>query len=363
MLSIMFTLLVVAVLIVVVMRLMRGGSYPSGIGTSASGLGGGFGGSGAVASREIIVCDAGSNAVIAFGIDGGTGALIEPPLRVIYSPPAGAAADTMLRDCWDVAVTAGGDTYVLNLVGEDQPTTITMYAAGANGAVAPAGSFSNLVLTNGTGLALKGGPAALMVTCVPPGFTGIAELPRDPTQGPRGHAEPDGGIMGPADKVSALAGVAWNNPGQVLAATSPSLQSIFLWDVYRAQTLQERAPTRTIAGPHTGLSQPERIAMDAGGKIYVTNWGNASITVYASDATGDAAPMQMIGGAGAGLTTMEQPMGIAVDDTGRIYVADTGRLLVFAAGADGVAPIQVITSKPENMFNELTGVNFRIPSP
>jgi DNA-binding beta-propeller fold protein YncE len=71
----------------------------------------------------------------------------------------------------------------------------------------------------------------------------------------------------------------------------------------------------------TGLSIPEFVAIDASGKIYVTNQGTASITIYAKGSKGDAAPIATIGGSKTGLGS---PNGIALDSTGNIYVADDG---------------------------------------
>ena len=50
------------------------------------------------------------------------------------------------------------------------------------------------------------------------------------------------------------------------------------------------APTRTIAGAATGLSSPAAIAMDNGGRLYVANAGANSVSVYAANASGNAAP-------------------------------------------------------------------------
>jgi hypothetical protein len=53
-------------------------------------------------------------------------------------------------------------------------------------------------------------------------------------------------------------------------------------------------------------------------------------------------------------TTLHNPSGIAVDASGKIYVSDAdrsrGRVLVYAAGANGnVAPSQVIEGKKSRL--------------
>jgi sugar lactone lactonase YvrE len=86
-------------------------------------------------------------------------------------------------------------------------------------------------------------------------------------------------------------------------------------------------------------------------KIYVANSGEdsgaaASVLVFARRADGDVAPERTIAGSNTG---MINPDGIAVDAAGRIYVADpfaatSGAVLIFGPNADGnAAPIATIT--------------------
>jgi hypothetical protein len=78
--------------------------------------------------------------------------------------------------------------------------------------------------------------------------------------------------------------------------------------------------------------------------IYVTNFGDKSVTVYALDASGDAAPVRTIKGANTGLNGC---LGIARDTQRRVYVANRtiGTVTVFAPGANGdIAPELVLTN-------------------
>ena len=102
-------------------------------------------------------------------------------------------------------------------------------------------------------------------------------------------------------------------------------------------------------------SQPAALAPQRSpglGKIYVANsgedsGGTASVLVFARRADGDVAPARTIAGSNTG---MINPDGIAVNDAGRIYVADlfaatSGAVLVFGPSADGNAtPIATITA-------------------
>ena len=110
--------------------------------------------------------------------------------------------------------------------------------------------------------------------------------------------------------------------------------------VYAAGARCNATPTATIAGSNTGLSGPFGIALDAAGRLYVANNGVAggpgSITVYAAGATGNATPTATIPGSNAGLT---DPEAIALDAAGQLYVANyaSSTITVYAAGATGNA--------------------------
>ncbi|HUN81321.1 MAG TPA: hypothetical protein VMV81_07395 [Phycisphaerae bacterium] len=77
--------------------------------------------------------------------------------------------------------------------------------------------------------------------------------------------------------------------------------------------------------------------------IYVTNYGNNSVTVYSLDATGDTAPIRTIIGPTTGLSG---PIGIDKDTQSHIYVANRsgGTVGVFDVLANGdTAPARVLT--------------------
>jgi len=101
------------------------------------------------------------------------------------------------------------------------------------------------------------------------------------------------------------------------------------------------APIRRLGGPRTGLNLPQGIALDSQRRIYATNQrhyiqGEGAVTVYAPDADGNAAPIRMIMGPHTRLT---RPIGLAVDARGEVYVAngyDQG-IVAFEAGAAGDA--------------------------
>ena len=149
-------------------------------------------------------------------------------------------------------------------------------------------------------------------------------------------------------------------------------------------------PVRLLQGPHTKMGDPHGIAIDPKtGLMYVTNWGTTnerkqtgpprfghplwpvgrndnipgtgrfeppSITVYAKDASGDAAPIRVIQGPKTGL---DWPTAIAVHpDRGELFVAnDTADTVTVYRTTDNgdVAPIRVLKG-PKSMIKNPTGV-------
>jgi hypothetical protein len=96
----------------------------------------------------------------------------------------------------------------------------------------------------------------------------------------------------------------------------------------------------TITGPHTGLGrEPTGVAVDASGKIYVAAGFN-TITIYAPGASGDVSPIATISGPH---TQLAGPFDVKLDTQGNIYALNSGSITKYAAGATGDAtPIATI---------------------
>jgi hypothetical protein len=100
-------------------------------------------------------------------------------------------------------------------------------------------------------------------------------------------------------------------------------------------------------GSNTGLAFPVGIAVDTSGIIYVANAATDAITEYAKNSSGNVSPINTISGPSTGLNT---PFGIALDSSGLIYVANAGgyegnnvSVTVYAANATGNAiPVTTI---------------------
>ena len=98
---------------------------------------------------------------------------------------------------------------------------------------------------------------------------------------------------------------------------------------------------RSLAGPNTKMVHPSSMAVDLNGAIYIADLGAARgqerLIFLAPAQTGDIAPVRTVSGPHTGLSS---PTGIATDASEEVFVADhdSGKILVFAADADGDVP-------------------------
>jgi hypothetical protein len=120
------------------------------------------------------------------------------------------------------------------------------------------------------------------------------------------------------------------------------------------------APSGVISGSYTGLSYTlEGIVVDSAGEIYVANAETDSILGFAPNSNGNVSPNITISGSSTGLA---EPQGLALDRAGNLYVANCGAGCVgqnrgktsieeFAAGSNGnVAPMKVIAGRSSHLF-------------
>jgi len=138
-------------------------------------------------------------------------------------------------------------------------------------------------------------------------------------------------------------------PGPTLLVTDSPISILGSPGITAAVTAYSAASNGDVAPQApapTGLAFPQFLAVDASGNIYVANsntdGSSAIINIYAKGSNGDATPIATIGGPSTGLSS---PDGIAVDYSGKIYVADnSGSVFVYSAGSNGnAAPIATIT--------------------
>src|SRR5436309_2555012 len=269
----------------------------------------------------------------------------------IYAPAASgnatpiatiAGANTGLSGPIGLAFAPAGRLYVTNDAG-----SVTVYAAGASGNVAPIATIGGSSSTDNTGLnypvgIARDGAGRLYVTNPGPNTVTVFAA------GASGNATPATTIstISPANQTGYPTGIALDPAGNVYVTNNqyratghgmyPSVT------VYASGASGTAAPTRTITGAHTGMNGPVGIARDAAGNLYVANAGNSccglgnSITVYGAGARGDAAPTATIVGGNTGL---DAPSGVALDAAGHLYVAnaDGNSITVYGSRATGNA--------------------------
>jgi len=134
-------------------------------------------------------------------------------------------------------------------------------------------------------------------------------------------------------------GIALDASGKIYVSNLPN--TITVYAANPSGTLNE-TPLATITGAATGLASPTGMAFDAAGRLYVANESNASITVYAANPSGtlDEVPLATIVGSNTGL---DDPLGVALDASGQIYAVNSG---------PGVSAVTVYPASPSGTMNE-----------
>jgi sugar lactone lactonase YvrE len=151
-----------------------------------------------------------------------------------------------------------------------------------------------------------------------------ADTVADYAPGTIGDSAPEGTIGGPGTGLSTPAGITLDASGDLYVAD----QAANKITVYPPQVggyvspleFGNVYPIYTITGPHTGLSEPSAVTVDAAGHLWVANLQGNSLTEYPAAANGDAAPMATIAGSATGL---DGPQALAQDNAGDLLVANT----------------------------------------
>jgi sugar lactone lactonase YvrE len=271
------------------------------------------------ATRGIYVSNNGSNSVTLYPL--GAGGNIAPLATV-------AGGNTGLSRPRGIAFDEPGNLYVANSTGGDGTGSITEYAAGSTGDVAPTVTIagSNTGLADPRGLAFDASGRLFAANASILTVSSYAA-------GGAGKADPISTLITPEGTF----GVAFDGAGR-LYLTTAGLPGVA---VYAAGANGNAAPIATIAGANTGLSQPRGIAFDGSGRLYVVDQGNRA-AVFAAGATGNVSPVALIAGPSTGLNS---PFGVIVDALGRVYVTNEvgNSVTVYASGASGDAtPVTTI---------------------
>jgi hypothetical protein len=244
----------------------------------------------------------------------GTGALTLPAAATAAAHPAYTPACPCV--------------YVANLVGGSSGVgIITIYPLSANGNYSPG---ANIITGAATGLA---NPGDIRVDSA--GKIYVANIGNSSVTtyaaGSSGNVAPLQTISGTNTGLSGPAGITTDTSGNIYVSNGPA-SSI---TVFAPSANGNATPIRTIFGTNTGLSNPKGIAV-ANGKLYVANIGSSSVTVYSSSANGNVTPLQTLAGGSTGISTG------AYDVAWRgnlIYVSSgNGQVGIFPATANGNVP-------------------------
>jgi sugar lactone lactonase YvrE len=333
------------------------GSNRNGGGSTGGAYGGGAGGgntSGTVSGgKGLIVVTYAPNPAL-FVTNPGFSTFSSPPItayplgssgNVAPLPSATPTPATGLAGPFGIARDSSGNLYVAN----QNVSSVTVYAAGATGNSAPtaiiAGANTGLISPTGITLdanrkiyvanpgSLGGGPDSITVYAT----------------GSSGNVTPTATITGSATGLANPTAITLDASGNIYVANSGSqIGGVDSITVYPAGSNGNAPPSATISGVSTGLAVPWGIAVGSNGNMYVANDGitigvSDSVTVYAAGSNGNAAPSATITGSSTGL---DSPGGIAVDSSGNMYVTNDGSLYgnpdsitVYASGSNGnVAP-------------------------
>ena len=160
--------------------------------------------------------------------------------------------------------------------------------------------------------------------------------------------EPAFQISGPRTGINEITGIAADSVGDIFATDSKSNSLI----VFQSGDNGDVEPSATIA-TQTEIFEPTAVALDSSGRIYVAN-GNRdravsdSVTIYAPGSNAATPPIAAIVG---DKTEISSPTAVAVDKAGKIYVANQadgynydGSVTVYSAGSvDDAAPVANIS--------------------
>jgi len=238
------------------------------------------------------------------------------PLQYLNGP------STQLCNPDDVAVDSSDNMYVSNICAPSGHYSVTVYAAGATGNTAPTAviSGSNTGLNEPDGIALDPVNGDIYVA----NGNGGSNLGGTVTiyaPGSNGNVAPIGTISGAATGLEVDGPLVLDASGNIyvpnVARGGGPNGSI---TVYAAGTVGDVAPMQTISGSSTKLYYPRQVALDSSSDIYVANYNHtkSSITVYADGANGNAAPIRMISGK---KTDQDNTYGVALDASGNVYAS------------------------------------------
>ncbi len=289
----------------------------------------------------------------------------KPPSVDIYGADQRGAAkpieriegsSTGLSSPMAVAVDASHNVYVAGSSYYYQ-SVVTVYPAGYYGNVAPAQTITGpgTQMGTATGLAVDaagniyvtnwfaGSPCTGSVTVYAAGASG--------------DVAPIAQIKGAKTGLCDPGGIAIDAMGDIYVTSGQQYGSSV--NIYAAGSNGNVRPKAEISGRRTLLYDPSGVTLDSEGNVYVSCAGIGTLAKYRAGAQGNVRPLRAIYGL---FTRLEFPYGIAVDPADRMFSQSTVRrdILVFARDATGdVPPIRNIRPNNRSDLRRPTNIAIR----
>ncbi len=319
-------------------------TYPTGVALDASG--------------NIYVANAGSSS------GGSDSVFVFPPGSNGDAVPSATITGSATGLAFPAAITldSAGNIYVANqgsvIGGSD---SITIYAVGSSGNVAPINSITgpDTILHNPAAITLdSSGDIWIANTDF---FAGDQQgsIAMYPT-GASGDHPPTVAIYGSCSGMDAPDGVAVDASGNIYVSDSGELFSDSNISIFPAGSNGCATASAVIEGAATTLVQPAGLTIDSNLNVYVADYFGFSLDTFAAGSNGNGAPSAQIAEPNTG---MDYPMAVAVNSNGKIYVANAGSLdggsdsiTVYPAGSNAnVTPSATIGANGATPDN--TGLN------
>ncbi len=259
-----------------------------------------------------------------------------------------------------VAIAAGSSStppsaiYVANLRGY-----VTVYPLGSNGDVAPVstidGAATRLSEPEAIAVDARGNS---YVTCKnwANSVTYLGSSILVFSAGSRGNATPIAAIAGPHTGLRTAFSLAVDPSGNIYVGTAIGNDGPVAVESFAAGSNGDVKARAAIVGHHTaiqfpGIENPDGVAVDRKGEIVLADGsglsGGSSILFFPAGSDGDVRPSAIINGAETGI---DWPVGVALDASGNVYLANPGRagfppaIRIYSAGSNGnVPPIVTIS--------------------
>src|SRR5579875_22782 len=241
-----------------------------------------------------------------------------------------------------IATDVFGNIYVANATAN----SVTVYSSSAIGNDVPMATISGplTTLSNPGGIAVDQNGVIYVANGAGSGTPSILEFAPSNNATPNGNIAPTTVISGSNTLLATSNALAVDASGNLYVAPTVSPQvsanppQILIFAPGASGNV---APSKIIGGSNTAIFEPEAVALDSTGNIYVGDQMAASIASYPAGSQGNIAPSALIGSVNSKLVAVS---GISTDASGDIFVSGlNGTVSEFAAGSEGdIAPIATV---------------------